>query len=180
MAISDAGWVAGNGMLDGQYRAFVYHDGIVEEVGSLADVTRPTDINEQGQVVGSVSVGMGYAFLYEGGVLTDLNSVIDPASGWILGEANGINDYGWIAGTGWHNGELRAFLLTPSAVLLGDVNLDGAVNARQTSVYLLSALRAADTRRRPTATRMGWSTPWTFPRSSTRSLVAARRRCQNR
>ena len=41
--------------------------------------------------------------------MVDLNSLIDPSSGWVLSEANGINDLGQIVG----GGSLGAFILTP-------------------------------------------------------------------
>ncbi|TVQ11156.1 MAG: tandem-95 repeat protein, partial [Balneolaceae bacterium] len=45
--------------------------------------------------------------------LFDLNDLIDPTSGWTLLEAAAINSSGQIAGTGIHQGALRAFLLSP-------------------------------------------------------------------
>jgi probable HAF family extracellular repeat protein len=53
------------------------------------------------------------AFLwsFEGGMV-NLNTLIDPAAGWTLEEASAI--YGdLIVGTGWHNGQIGAYLLTP-------------------------------------------------------------------
>ncbi len=54
--------------------------------------------------------------------MIDLNTLIDPASGWILTSARDINDAGQITGTGLFDGQPRAFLLTPvpepSSVLL--------------------------------------------------------------
>jgi hypothetical protein len=38
------------------------------------------------------------------------------AQGWVLTEANGINDYGWIVGQGLINGEYHAFLAIPNQV----------------------------------------------------------------
>ena len=77
------------------------------------------DINASGQVVGWVmgwseitGDAYNFAFLYSGGVMTDLNTLIDPASGWGLSRAQAINDSGQIVGTGYHNGEIRAFLLS--------------------------------------------------------------------
>jgi hypothetical protein len=43
----------------------------------------------------------------------DLNNLIAPGSGWLLGAAYAINDRGQIVGVGTHNGQDRAFLLTP-------------------------------------------------------------------
>jgi probable HAF family extracellular repeat protein len=62
------------------------------------------DINEKGQVVGQSAgpndgpIGLR-AFLYENGVMMDLNSLIQPDSSLYLTNAQGINDRGEIAGT---------------------------------------------------------------------------------
>jgi hypothetical protein len=53
------------------------------------------------------------AFVFTGGVAYDLNTLIPSGSGWVLNDAVAINDAGQIAGTGFHNGLQRAFLLTP-------------------------------------------------------------------
>jgi probable HAF family extracellular repeat protein len=85
----------------------------------------PFAINVAGVVVGYCSVGnvvssspgLGdnsyIATLFAQGQIYDLNTLIPPGSGWTLREATGINDAGQIVGTGLHNGQLRAFLLTP-------------------------------------------------------------------
>lgn len=44
----------------------------------------------------------------------DLNNLIPGNSGWELLEARAINDSSQIAGHGFHNGEFKAFLLTPA------------------------------------------------------------------
>ncbi|HEY9727697.1 MAG TPA: hypothetical protein V6D50_14705, partial [Chroococcales cyanobacterium] len=46
-------------------------------------------------------------------VMTDLNSLISPDSGWLLSGAQGINNVGQIVGDGYINNEFHAFLLTP-------------------------------------------------------------------
>jgi hypothetical protein len=57
--------------------------------------------------------------------MTDLNTLIDPASGWQLKYARAINDYGQIVGSGFNpSGYEHAYLLTPvpepsTFVLLG-------------------------------------------------------------
>ena len=60
-----------------------------------------------------LSDGSARAFLYSGGVVTDLNSMISTDSGWLLKTADDINDMGQIVGTGRLNGSNRMFLLTP-------------------------------------------------------------------
>ena len=45
--------------------------------------------------------------------MSNLNNLIDPASGWRLDRATGINDAGQIVGEGLFNGDLHVFLLVP-------------------------------------------------------------------
>lgn len=56
---------------------------------------------------------VAHAFLYSNGVMSDLNSAIDPQSGWELVQAVGINDVGQVVGFGLLNKRVHAFLLTP-------------------------------------------------------------------
>lgn len=49
--------------------------------------------------------------------LLDLNTLIPPASGWVLREAWDINNYRQIVGVGELNGNLRGFLLNPIPAL---------------------------------------------------------------
>jgi probable HAF family extracellular repeat protein len=84
-------------------------------------------INASGQVVGFYDLvgnsGTTHAFLYDTvhGML-DLNSLINPSSGWVLNTAQGINESGQISGTGTIGGQQHAFVLTivpePSSVVL--------------------------------------------------------------
>jgi probable HAF family extracellular repeat protein len=74
-------------------------------------------VNDSAQVVGD-SVHDGYsiahAFLYSDGTMSDLNSLLAPASGWTLESADGINNSGDIVGFGINPaGQTHAFLLTP-------------------------------------------------------------------
>ena len=57
------------------------------------------------------------------GVITDLNSLIPPDSGWTLLEAHDVNENGWIVGRGLKDGQQRAFLLRPAQAL--QVKLEG-------------------------------------------------------
>jgi probable HAF family extracellular repeat protein len=74
-------------------------------------------VNNRGRVVGTFEVaGDGsHAFLFQDGVMHDLNQCIPGDSGWVLISANAINDRGEVVGTGEHNGHRRAFRLTPVA-----------------------------------------------------------------
>jgi len=77
-------------------------------------------VNERAQAVGTANVSDRghqdlHAFIWERGTLTDLNRLVDNASGWILLEARGINARGQICGVGLRDGKRRAFLLTPNS-----------------------------------------------------------------
>jgi probable HAF family extracellular repeat protein len=83
------------------------------DLGSLriSDYCYALGINNNGQVVGFSG---GSAFLYSGGAMIDLNTLIPTNSGWTLEEATGINDSGQICGYGRNpSGQDDAFLLTP-------------------------------------------------------------------
>jgi hypothetical protein len=70
-------------------------------------------MNNHGQVVGRSSLVTGsrvlYPFLYSGGHVANLNSLLPLNSGWILDDAISINDAGEIVGGGTHNGLSRGF-----------------------------------------------------------------------
>jgi probable HAF family extracellular repeat protein len=80
-------------------------------------------INNADQVVGSSSFAEDidpHPFLYSGGVMRDLNTLIPPNSGWELREAFEINDKGHIVGRGSNqDGENRAFRLVQPGKQLG-------------------------------------------------------------
>lgn len=93
-------------------------------------------INDNGDIVGwayDVS-GATCPTLFDStgaGINIDLNTLIDPMSGWSLEYAEGINNNGWIVGRGVNpDGFGHAYLLTPvpvpSAVLLGTLGLSVA------------------------------------------------------
>jgi probable HAF family extracellular repeat protein len=75
------------------------------------------DINEKGQVVGfSCDINFNCrAFLWEKGVMTDLNTLLAPGSSLYLTFGGGINDFGEIAGSAFdpNTGESPAFLAIP-------------------------------------------------------------------
>lgn len=124
-AINDVGQVAGSYDVAGgstAYRAFIWDatNGMMA-LGLLGDSSEAHDINESGQVVGYVRYldatapagCIDHVFLWENGVMTDLNNAALSEPGWELISAGAINDSGQIVGGGKHNGIGRAFLLTP-------------------------------------------------------------------
>lgn len=125
--INDLGQVVGdsrtaqdrNGYLS--YHAMLSSNGIMTDLGTLGGTKSSAySINNAGQVVGVSSLlgDTGYgAFLYEGGIMKVLNSLIDPSSGWNLTDARDINDLGQIIGAGTINGHEHAFLMTPTTVV---------------------------------------------------------------
>ncbi|OLE51658.1 MAG: hypothetical protein AUG51_21765, partial [Acidobacteria bacterium 13_1_20CM_3_53_8] len=126
-AISNAGQVAGymfghnpdNSIF---VHAFLWTAGFKQDLGVLPGTTYSFGygINEYGQVVGDLNTTNegAHAFIYTGGQLFDLNSLIPPNSGWRLQTAYDINDTGQIVGRGLFNdgsgAEVHAFLLTPT------------------------------------------------------------------
>jgi len=131
------GQVVGYGLnADGSaFRGFVYSaDGSIVDVGTLKKGRNSYafSINDRNRVVGvadypyrsvcstprgnvrCVKFGQ-HGFLFEGGVMTDLNALIDPALGWDVQWVFDINNNGQIAGYGVLDGKFRAFVMTPKA-----------------------------------------------------------------
>ncbi|MBX7131539.1 MAG: cadherin-like domain-containing protein [Fimbriimonadaceae bacterium] len=117
-AINDQRRTTGYVVEDGKTRAY-YWD---VWVGSPTFILPPSvyssgwGLNDQGDVVGSYQNPQGHygkPFLFEDGVFIDLQSEIDPLSGWYLQEAFDINEFGQICGFGYLNGRPRGYLLTP-------------------------------------------------------------------
>lgn len=126
MAINQRGHVAGfagvpGGTADNPIlHAFLWtrRDGI-QDLGTLpGDVTsQANSINDRGQVVGTScnAAGSCRAFLWEDGVMTDLNTLVAPGYAGILINAQDINNRGEISGRAFDpaTGQLPAFLATP-------------------------------------------------------------------
>jgi probable HAF family extracellular repeat protein len=122
--VNNWGQVVGLSYLAGDinYHAFLWQKrtGMID-LGTLSgDVSSSGDgINNLGQVVGGSfdENGNGRAYLWQNGVMTDLNTLIHPNSPLYLLEATGtINDKGQIAGIALQisTGETHAFLATPT------------------------------------------------------------------
>jgi len=118
MAISDTGIVAGHSQsADGRLQATVWNGQTATGLGTLGGANSfAYAINASGQVAGysHVDTAAGSAaFLYDNGVLYDLNGLLTANTEWQLLAAYGMNNSGQIVGKGLFNGQEQAFLLTP-------------------------------------------------------------------
>lgn len=117
--------VGGADTTNGEHHAVLYglYGDLNVDLGTLGgDFARAYEINELGQIVGYSHTGNGEsrAFFYDlnnGGVMTDLNFLIEPDLGWVLTDAWDINELGQIVGTGLYEGQARAYLLTPTPTI---------------------------------------------------------------
>ncbi len=127
VAINNREQIVGVAQLpSGESHPILWQDGELIDLGNFG--TDPYGIalavNGPGQVVGFsgqdlTDVATAHALLWEKGRMLELQTVVPPGSGWVLLQASAINDKGQIAGIGLHNGEIRAFLLTPTGVKSG-------------------------------------------------------------
>jgi probable HAF family extracellular repeat protein len=130
--LDDAGNIVGSGLVstsleDSALEATLWEDPTQPGVslGTLGgENSAALGINNSMQIVGSSYLEDGltqHAFLWSEGELVDLNSLIDPESGWELTSAFEINDSGDIIGFGTYNGVERGFYAKavpePSSVL---------------------------------------------------------------
>jgi probable HAF family extracellular repeat protein len=116
--INGAGRIIGHSSIaTGYLHAYLYSSGRMEDLGTLGgNQSYAYGINGRGEVVGHswlVDSQTTHAYLYRDGRMTDLNALIDPAGGWELLEAYGINESGQIAGRGRFDGQTLAYRLDP-------------------------------------------------------------------
>jgi len=112
-------FVIGYGTHDGQSRAFRLELG-TGEVRDLGTIGGSPSVgwagDDDGDVVGWVAKDdhTNIAFVYGAGIggLHMLGDYVDPAQGWVLQQANGINNHGAIVGMGTHQGLTVGFKLT--------------------------------------------------------------------
>lgn len=115
--INDSGTIVGYRTPEGQpQHACVWQEDAIIDLGTLGgnnSVARC--INNLGQVVGEAdsATRLERPFLWDKGIMTDLNDLIAPDSQWDLQEAYAINDRGQIVGAGWKNGQFHGVLLNP-------------------------------------------------------------------
>ena len=117
--------------------------GTLRDLGTLGgNSSYAYGINDAGDVVGYSYVdaaGVSHAFLFENGIMIDLNDLIDPNSGWTLTEAYAINSGGQIVGAGIFDGAEHAFRLDLASIP-GNSLADAAVP--EPSTFSLSLIAA--------------------------------------
>ena len=111
--INNVGQIVGSSVnASGRQNAFLYQNGVMTDLGWLGSYSYARAVNEHGQVVVEQSGGGGW--LYSGGVMQNLDTLIDPAAGLTITEVNDINDLGQIVGSACDSfGDCSAVLLSP-------------------------------------------------------------------
>src|ERR1051325_10095174 len=127
-AVNNQSQAVGYYYQNGSVRSFLYGHGTSTDMGrDNSPETVAYDINDFGQAVGYTLVLPEnscrsctdyhiHAFIYQNGVMVDLNTLLPSRSGWELVQAYAINNTGKIVGYGLIRGQYHAFLLqtTPS------------------------------------------------------------------
>jgi probable HAF family extracellular repeat protein len=138
--INASGEVVGSVVTLSGNDAFLYRNGTMTDLGQVPyyGITGANGISASGQIVGTaepLSGGNGVAFVYRNGNFFELDSLVQPQSGWQLEFGAAINDAGQIVGSGYNpQGEFHAFLLTP--LTPGDANGDGRVDINDLTIVL--------------------------------------------
>jgi probable HAF family extracellular repeat protein len=122
VAIDNRGEIVGLSDTDtGVTLPFLWKDGVMTSLPiPSGHIYGPAQsINSRGQMVGfsltdPSDLSTNHTLFWEDGAMTDLQTTIPAGSGWKLLQACGINNSGQISGFGIHNGQIRAFLLTPA------------------------------------------------------------------
>jgi probable HAF family extracellular repeat protein len=144
--INEASQIVGfSDIENGLFHGFISQNGVMVDLGTLGgDISYAAAINDSAQIVGASdsildgSDGFGTdlrACLWENNQAIDLNTLIDPNSGWFLMYAHDINNQGMIVGKGMIDSEQHAFLMTaipePCSLLLMLVGLFTALRSRR-------------------------------------------------
>jgi probable HAF family extracellular repeat protein len=119
-AINNKGQIVGWSQVgNGDLHPAEWQNGEITDLGNYGSdpLGYASSINNQGQIIGGSAQNDGsspHALLWQDGTITDLQTVVPSDSGWVLLSVNTINNRGQIAGWGTHDGQLRAFVLTPT------------------------------------------------------------------
>ncbi len=109
-AVNKLGHIVGSSRdASGNGHAVIWNPGILSLQNQGTFGAEAYDINDSDVVVGRFG---NTAFVWENGVMKDLNTICDTAGGWVIQNAVAINNFGQIVGTGLLNGQERAVLLT--------------------------------------------------------------------
>jgi probable HAF family extracellular repeat protein len=108
-----------------EQRAFSFSGGVAIDLGELIAAGNNVEargINDAGQIVGwadSLSLGGQSAFIYQNGVMTDLNTLVDPGAGWLIVDAHAISNSGYIVASAINsaNGTTTATVILAPGVL---------------------------------------------------------------
>lgn len=119
-ALNDYGHVVGfSGVTDiGSPHAFLWQDGAMTDLGTLGGfASYAYDINNTEQVVGSAQRqgGDNRAFIFQGGVMYDLNDLVVASSSasYELFDAYSVNNSGKIIGMAYLDAIYTGYILTP-------------------------------------------------------------------
>lgn len=149
-AINNSRQIAAGGTFDEDHPegfisgGFFWEDGVWTFVGMLPgyDSMALTGLNDAGQLVGwSRDIQNGQhpdtGFIWQDGIMTNLNDLIPPGSDLQIQRAEGINSTGQIAAVG-HDaaGDVVALLLTPVQGPLGDLDGDCQVGVSDFLILL--------------------------------------------
>lgn len=121
-AINNVGQIAGWSTASGAYHAALWEGDSIFDLGTLDGgyYSQAFGINDFGKAVGmsTNSEGRWHATLWDNFHAVDLNSFLDQSAvsaGWVLTQANDINEKGWIVGNAYNTitGFQHGFLLAP-------------------------------------------------------------------
>jgi len=126
-AINASGQVVGYSTIDAANEtrhAFLYSGGIMQDLGTVGSYfSLANAINTGGLVVGDLydpDADLFHGFYYDGQAMWNMDDLL-TTPGWKIGGLRGINDSGWVVGTGVFDPDgpggtapiTRAVLLTP-------------------------------------------------------------------
>lgn len=117
--VNDAGDAVGYTTTAPSTRAVLWRGGQMIDLGDFGVEgigPRAIDLNEASQIVGGVErggIGQFVGFLWEDGVMHDLNDLLEPGSGAFIVSASAISDTGLIAAAASFGGQYHSVLLIP-------------------------------------------------------------------
>jgi len=148
MTINDSGAAGGAAQTaSGALHAVIWSGGSIRDLGTLGGANSfAYGLNNSGEAVGySFLAGGGrtHGFLYDAGVMLDLNNLIPAGSGWILTQAYAINSSGQIVGAGLFHGVEHAFLLTDPPAAVPEPSTALPAGAAVIALFALAISRSA-------------------------------------